>query len=48
MTVSHVCVVTGLLLVAGVVMIGSRTMVFRGMLMMLGGFTRSPFISTEQ
>jgi hypothetical protein len=38
MTVSHVCVVTGLFMVAGVVVIGSRTMMFRGMLMVLSRF----------
>ena len=38
MTVSHVCVMTGLFMVAGIVVLGSRTMMFRGMLMVLGGF----------
>ena len=38
MTVRHVGVVAGLLMIAGLVVVSSRAMVFRGVIMVLRGF----------
>ena len=38
MTVGHVGVVSGLFVIAGLVVVGSRAMMLRSVIMMLGGF----------